>query len=1140
MIHLRKFFSILSAFSSFALAAEISFSGNQSDIHWKAASSEHFNYAFPAEYSTHAGIVASTAEAVYDSIVSRYRMQMPLRIDVSLQNALYANGSASPNENAINLFLSNWDFKLRSTHPWISDVVSHEFSHLVSIESGSKLPHFIYGLQLSYIDYYNERQTENASVVLPFTLQPLWLAEGTAQFESARMGFDAWDSHRDMLLRTAALNDGILDLNYMHDFADNSLDAELGPYTQGFALVRYIHEKYGENAVPDIWHELSKPYRVTLSGALQKVIGIDEDSLFANWKAETVQHYREQEKSLGRLVTGKKWTENAFYNDYPVIAGNSVYGVSNFGGPWFDGGIFKIPTHATDFSTFADSATGLTITVQDSILDITQYTQSGFQVEKPWFDKGVSVRDIKNVGPLLAYVTYKKRDRNGHAHFDIAIADTNGNNRLATLLADAVYPDISPDGKEVVFARRELNSTRFVLSKASVPDSGSQSPAEYKDIYIPDEKILYYNIYTPKFSPDGKKIVFSYFDDKERGIAVVNADGSGLLTWTKAGVDLRDPNWIDNQTLIYSSNQNGIFNLYSKTLNGSTEYPMTNVLGGAFTPTVDSGVIYYIGYDADGFSLYSLDLTDYEATSDSIFTVFDTTITTCPEPQTDTSFSDSAQIADSTLTLTLCHIDTLISQRDSVLKKAKNPPLVLNGKTLPKKQSDLELAEIGFAGSAQNYKPIPTQLLLAPLFVVEERAPDFTVVGDGKATPKLGMALSLSDPLKKNILSAGLLLEVGNGWDYINGDGINPEMEREFIVSLENHSTPITLGIAYTNLNFRTKDTIRYEDPRSYEDSIGTTHYAIPMSSIQGSASYSIFKAGDSLFVLGSYDQANFNLYEENLEWTYQKRFSATIGASLDWDDGNTTATNTVGAGNGITASYQISNSDLYRPGTFSESFTISPSGKIEPIYRNYTLHNFYVNAHGSIANPIHNGARFAFGATVAGLGAWSAENAKDTLDSYYFSPLFLEGYPYLITNEDYNRSGLKTAKAELHYLFPIFEDWRNQFWIFTTRDFFVNVYAQVGAAWNDHGFPLSKFKSRDFWDRSVGLEFRLANRLFYTLPFNISLNLARGLDRIGEDECGKGGRKMTPIDIPVLPKSISPTKISFSIGIDFNNTWMQ
>ncbi len=32
------------------------------------------------------------------------------------------------------------------------------------------------------------------------------------------MSFDGWDSHRDMLLRTAALEEDLLSLEFMHSF----------------------------------------------------------------------------------------------------------------------------------------------------------------------------------------------------------------------------------------------------------------------------------------------------------------------------------------------------------------------------------------------------------------------------------------------------------------------------------------------------------------------------------------------------------------------------------------------------------------------------------------------------------------------------------------------------------------------------------------------------------------------------------------------------------------------------------------------------------------------------------------------------------------------------------------------------------
>ena len=133
-IKIKSIFAVCSALLA-GTACAAGFYGNQSDIKWKTAGTEHFQFIYPVEYSTHAAKVSAYAEAVYDSVTSRYNKPLP-RINAVLNNALYSNGSAIPSENALNLWLTNWDFKIRSSHGWISDVVTHEFSHLVSIESG--------------------------------------------------------------------------------------------------------------------------------------------------------------------------------------------------------------------------------------------------------------------------------------------------------------------------------------------------------------------------------------------------------------------------------------------------------------------------------------------------------------------------------------------------------------------------------------------------------------------------------------------------------------------------------------------------------------------------------------------------------------------------------------------------------------------------------------------------------------------------------------------------------------------------------------------------------------------------------------------------------------------------------------------
>ena len=470
------------------------FYGNQSDLKWKTVGTEHFQFIYPMEYSTHAAKVSAYAEAVYDSVTSRYHKALPGRVSAVLNNALYSNGSAVPSENAVNLWLTNWDFKIRSSHGWISDVITHEFSHLVSIESGSKLFPNLYGFQFSYTDYYNERTRSDFVTMIPFTLQPLWFAEGTAQYESSRMGFDSWDTHRDMLLRTAALNDSLMTLPYMHDFSDNSLFGELGPYTQGFSLVLYIAKHYGDEAIPNIWKELGRPYRATLNGAIQKVLGISEDELYEAWKKEITEHYKAQKDSLGTLVEGIKITKDAFWQDFPVVSGKNLYGISNFGGLWFDGSVFKIPLEDTlqtkderretrevcsktrderretrdSSAAIADSSKADSSNVIDgvevgdieiegadsSLIDITEFAKSGFKAKKPWFDKGIDVYDDSLRGPILAYVSYQNRDKDGHAHFDIALSDTNKNVVSLTYLTDAIYPSFNAQGTEIVFVRR--------------------------------------------------------------------------------------------------------------------------------------------------------------------------------------------------------------------------------------------------------------------------------------------------------------------------------------------------------------------------------------------------------------------------------------------------------------------------------------------------------------------------------------------------------------------------------------------------------------------------------------------------------------------------------------------------------------
>jgi len=958
---------LISIISTLALAA---FYGNQSAIKWKSAETEHFLAHYPVEHRERAATAISFAENVYDTITIRYKIKLPSKVNLVFNNGLFSNGEANPVYNMMQIWLTNWDFKIRGSHSWISDVVTHEFSHLASIQNASKTPlPWIQGLQISKSDFLNEKNQLAIGAYIPFTIMPIWFAEGTAQFESCRMSFDRWDTHRDMLLRTAFLENKVLPLEFMENFSEQALEGELGPYTQGFDLVRYIAETYGENSIPELWKDMGKLSNWTLSGTLNARFKITEKELYKNWRENRKEHYEKIRSSIGEIKAGKKISDSSFYNEFISVANGNLYGLSNFKGDFFDGEIFELK-------------------------DSTPKAFEKFKLKKPYLSQGMNVKQTQK-GLLAAYVTYQNRDKNGKPYFDIAIADTNGKSHLATKFADAVYPDLSPDGKQIVFARREENGTRFYLSTAN-----TDSLNDYKDIVTPQG--TEFNIYNPKFSPDGKKIAFSYFDGTKRKIGIFENESWKSFNPENHGSDNRDPSWsADGKSIYYSSDETGIFNIYKKNLETGETKKITNVLGGAFSPLEKKDSLFYINYDRDGFSIYKIEIKELKPENNS-------------------------------------QLSTLNSQ-------------------LKKQDSN----EISFANSERSYIPIPRMPILVPLFAFEDRPPDFGAVNTGIMVPKIGLAFGLNDPLNKNFFQIAALQQIGK---------FGEDSQSDLFASLENRNFPITFNLAFTRNNTPSKDMARYEDPRSYGDSLGISEYASELYNALFSASYSLFKKGDSLTLFASYDWEAFNLYQDFIKWDYQKRRQAGLIAGL-------TILDSVFNFQGL---YSFSKSDLFRPGTFAESFSVSESGAIIPHYRHFNLHEWA----GSAKIKISKLSLSLFG---GGILDWQSTDS-DTLDNFYLHPLVMDGYPILQNSESYFRQGTRTILAEAGYAFSIYSDFRKRFGIFTTRNFDVTPYVQTGRVWNEN-FDGKK------WLRSFGINWRMENHLFYSVPFNFNFGVARGLD---------------------------------------------
>lgn len=114
-------------------------------------------------------------------------------------------------------------------------------------------------------------------------------------------------------------------------------------------------------------------------------------------------------------------------------------------------------------------------------------------------------------------------------------------------------------------------------------------------------------VFNPKFSPDGTKIIFDYSLNESRDIAICDLDGNIEFILAEKNVDERNPVFINDNEIIYSSDKKGIYNLFVYNLKTKEIRQITNVIGGAFMPAYCfKGEIAYAGYTSTGYKIFHI------------------------------------------------------------------------------------------------------------------------------------------------------------------------------------------------------------------------------------------------------------------------------------------------------------------------------------------------------------------------------------------------------------------------------------------------------------------------------------------------------------------------------------------------------
>ena len=272
---------------------------NHSELNWHTFETAHFIIHHHNETERSAYEAANIAENIYFQVTSYYEFEPHSKTHIIIKDVNdYANGAAYFFDNKIEISALPLDFRLRGSHNWLQNVITHEFTHIIQIGASMKAS---IRLPLAFIQIMGYEQEKRKDVLygypnkiisypIPNVSVPPWLAEGAAQFMYPGATNDFWDTNRDMILRDRTINNNLLSFSQMNNFGNKGMGNE-SVYSQGFAFCNYLVDRFGNDILPSISNGLSNPINYSINRVFKKATGISGDKLFIDWKLSIDEKY---------------------------------------------------------------------------------------------------------------------------------------------------------------------------------------------------------------------------------------------------------------------------------------------------------------------------------------------------------------------------------------------------------------------------------------------------------------------------------------------------------------------------------------------------------------------------------------------------------------------------------------------------------------------------------------------------------------------------------------------------------------------------------------------------------------------------------------------------------------------------------
>ena len=583
---------------------------NHPELEWKTIEGEHFIVHYHQNTEWTANEALHVADDIYDGITSLYNYEPEEKTHLIIRDTDdYANGGAYYFDNKIEIWAMPLDYSLRGSHYWLRDVITHEFTHIISLRASRKMHGNVPAAYLQVISYEPERREDVlygypngiASYPIPSVVVPMWWAEGIAQYQNDTTRWDWWDSNRDMILRDRISYDKVLTLNEMDGFGKVGIGNE-SVYDHGFGFVRYLAQEFGQDVINRITDRIRSPLNYGFYKALEAETGMSANSLWSDWVASLAarqSHSYNDDEAISPIHFVQREGDA---NHYPSFnsTGSKLGFISSAGETYLSRTALFIKDSSDEASKVLPGVEGF---------DWSPDGEHLVYARKEYYDGGIPDprtpdHSSHSIKPFLSGNQVSTCERcqlliSGSRFSDLFIVhpDSLKDERQLTFGERVKNPTWSPQADKIAFVNLRDGTNNLCLAFPGTPDSVQQLT-----FFEPGTQV-----YVPKWSPQGDRIIFDYTSGSNRDIAVYHLSSGVIEPLLTSVWDERDPVFRGDSIIYYSDDRTGIFNIYKYDLQTRDNPRVTNVVGGAFQAEWQKEKLYYSLYDSLGFNIAVLD-----------------------------------------------------------------------------------------------------------------------------------------------------------------------------------------------------------------------------------------------------------------------------------------------------------------------------------------------------------------------------------------------------------------------------------------------------------------------------------------------------------------------------------------------------